>query len=968
MGIPDREALGDTSSPTQWARIEPLLDAALDMPETERPAYLARECAGDPALREEVERLLVSRAKPHEELDRWAGIVDSTLLEEHAPPPLALPSLLASRYRIGREIGRGGMAVVYLAHDERLDRPVAIKVLHPETATRIGARRFSAEIRLTANLRHPNIIPLFDSGEADGWTFFVMPYIDGESARDRLQRTGALAVPEAVRIITDVLAALTHAHDAGVVHRDIKPSNIMLARDSVSLADFGIARQSQERSQGITDAGMMVGTPAYMSPEQVSGWHPVGVASDIYSVGCVLYELLTGSPPVSAAIRLHRAATGKASLVASPADHPELAPSLLTCIEQAMALEPADRYASAAEFSRALPQPSHDWARPTGAPPSRVRWGVLASFAVILLAGAFYVTTRRPATPSAPSWLLVSRVETSAPEQELGAAIEELLRSEFSQSPSLAVVSSDQVRRALRASALPDTTTLNSQRAREVAMRSDVKVFVSATVHRLAADRISLTVSLVDAADGLTIANRASTLGLGDNELLRGIARITRELRAELGDRSVSRGPGEQHAFVSTPSFAAFKLYSDAMRANWRGNVDGSTHLLLQAVALDTAFAEAWGVIAGNYVTLRQPDSARLAFARAIAHAERLPAPEADRLRGDEAFQTGYDPASAVRWYGRYLEQRPLSANAWNNLALCMSALGRHEEALQALERAFAIDPFNLGPQQIELLNYAAELVVVGKSDSARRVAARLTGPDAQYMDLMLLNATDQWDSLAVLAERVADAPETEGYVRASAHLHAIGARVAMGDTARAILRLGRIIAAAHGGTQRLYVHAQLLFDLTRRVRPAWPLPASMIADSSVGGVFTRAVYAAQRGDLERAERERSALLARGPLVVRSLGAGLPYLDYLMAAGADTLATGARIVELATAGEHDPLAVDRPSSIALRWLAAQVLSASGRTAQAERMRAALRAPLRMPPQHYPLRGLVMRAPAPAMSR
>ncbi len=261
-----------------------------------------RACAGDEALRSEVERLLARSAAPHAELDQWAGTVYPTLLEEREAPAPALPALLASRYRVQREIGRGGMAVVYLAHDERLDRPVAIKVLHPETATRLGARRFSAEIRLTANLRHPNIVPLFDSGEADGSIFFVMPYIEGESLRARISRDVQLPLDDVLQIVEHVAAAVDYAHECGVLHRDLKPENIILSGDRAFVLDFGIARAlEQVGDQRITMAGVTVGTPSYMSPEQATADPHVDQRSDVYALACVTYEMLAGTPPFTGA-------------------------------------------------------------------------------------------------------------------------------------------------------------------------------------------------------------------------------------------------------------------------------------------------------------------------------------------------------------------------------------------------------------------------------------------------------------------------------------------------------------------------------------------------------------------------------------------------------------------------------------------------------------------------------------------
>ena len=209
-----------------------------------------------------------------------------------------LQSALADRYRLDREVGAGGMATVYLAEDVRHDRRVALKVLRPELAAVIGAERFLAEIKLTANLQHPHILPLFDSGEADGYLFYVMPFVEGETLRDRLNREKQLPVADAVRITTEVASALDYAHRHGVIHRDIKPENILLHDGQALVADFGIAlAASKAGGARMTETGMSLGTPHYMSPEQAMGEREITARSDVYALGAVLYEMLTGEPP-----------------------------------------------------------------------------------------------------------------------------------------------------------------------------------------------------------------------------------------------------------------------------------------------------------------------------------------------------------------------------------------------------------------------------------------------------------------------------------------------------------------------------------------------------------------------------------------------------------------------------------------------------------------------------------------------
>jgi eukaryotic-like serine/threonine-protein kinase len=267
-----------------------------------------------------------------------------------------LQSALADRYHLDREAGAGGMATVYLAQDIRHGRPVAVKVLRPELAAVIGAERFLAEIQLTANLQHPHILPLFDSGEADGFLFYVMPFVEGETLRERLAREKQLGVPDAIRIAEEVAAALDYAHRHGVVHRDIKPENILLHDGSALVADFGIAlAASKAGGARMTETGMSLGTPHYMSPEQAMGEREITARSDVYALGCVLYEMLTGEPPFTGAT-----AQAVVARVVTEAPRPLHAQrhTIPAYVEAAVltALEklPADRFASAADFAAAL--------------------------------------------------------------------------------------------------------------------------------------------------------------------------------------------------------------------------------------------------------------------------------------------------------------------------------------------------------------------------------------------------------------------------------------------------------------------------------------------------------------------------------------------------------------------------------------------------------------------------------------
>jgi Tol biopolymer transport system component/tRNA A-37 threonylcarbamoyl transferase component Bud32 len=270
-----------------------------------------------------------------------------------------LTTALADRYRIERELGAGGMATVYLAQDLKHDRKVAVKVLRPELAAVIGAERFLSEIKTTANLQHPHILPLFDSGSADSFLFYVMPYIEGISLRDRLNREKQLPIHEAVRIAREIASALDYAHRHGVIHRDIKPENILLHDGSALVADFGIALAASKAGTRMTETGMSLGTPQYMSPEQAMGERELDARSDVYALGCVTYEMLTGEAPFSGpTAQAIVAKVMTAEPAAATALRKTIPPYVADAVHTALQKLPADRFASAAEFAEALGNPS----------------------------------------------------------------------------------------------------------------------------------------------------------------------------------------------------------------------------------------------------------------------------------------------------------------------------------------------------------------------------------------------------------------------------------------------------------------------------------------------------------------------------------------------------------------------------------------------------------------------------------
>ena len=317
--------------------------------------------------------------------------------------PNRLSAVLAGRYELERQLGEGGMAIVYLARDIRHGRRVAIKVLRPELAARLGSHRFVQEIMVTANLQHPNILPLYDSGAAEEFLYYVMPYVDGESLRTKLEHDRQLNLEETLAIAKAVAAALEYAHEHGIVHRDIKPENVLLQRGQALVADFGIALAVSAAAGGsegkrLTEAGISLGTPTYMSPEQASGDRTVDARSDIYSLGAITYEMLTGEPP-------HHASTTAGLIAKILSEKPSpisrsrgLVPANVdAAVQRALAKSPADRFAHAAHFVEALSNPNfrlpitgevaHGAAAPAARPTGRLLLGGAILLALGLVAG-----------------------------------------------------------------------------------------------------------------------------------------------------------------------------------------------------------------------------------------------------------------------------------------------------------------------------------------------------------------------------------------------------------------------------------------------------------------------------------------------------------------------------------------------------------------------------------------------------
>jgi serine/threonine-protein kinase len=419
-----------------------------------------------------------------------------------------LRSVLAERsIALDRELGQGGMSVVYLARDLRHSRLVAVKVLRPGVTA--GTERFLREIQMMSPLVHPNIVPLFDSGTVDGFLFFVMPYVEGESLRQRLQREGRLDIAEATRIAGEVGEALEFAHEHDILHRDIKPENILLQAGHAMVTDFGVARAmsaaGQKRGEYLTEQGIVVGTAAYMSPEQASG-DRIDRRTDVYSLGCVLYEMLTGVPPFTGGnpreimvLRFRGPVRPVQEL------RPEVSLGLAAVVERALAADSADRFATATDFLAALRAP--DSGRAGTALPGRHRawlgWSI-AALGACAVVGLAIPGTGDPQLD--PGRVVVARLSNETGDSSLsylGSLVSDHLTASLARTEGIAVVTSATVVPSHSTSRLDSLD--DPERLRLLARETAAGTVVSGSYFRTG-DRISVEAELTD-------ANRGTLLG-----------------------------------------------------------------------------------------------------------------------------------------------------------------------------------------------------------------------------------------------------------------------------------------------------------------------------------------------------------------------------------------------------------------------------------------------------------------------
>ncbi|HET9385684.1 MAG TPA: serine/threonine-protein kinase [Gemmatimonadales bacterium] len=611
-----------------------------------------------------------------------------------------LASALAGRYSLERELGRGGMATVWLATDARHGRPVAVKVLSPDVAATLGTERFLREIRVIATLRHPHILPLLDSGEAAGRPFYVMPYVEGETLRERLRREKQLPLEDALQIARQVADALSYAHHHGVVHRDVKPENILLESGHAVVADFGIAKAvTAAADESLTATGLAVGTPAYMSPEQAAGSKNLDGRSDLYSLGCVLYELLAGQPPftgptVESVIHQHLTLEPRSVTSVRPA-----VPAFVgAALARALAKTPADRFTTIADFGAALRSPVSS-RRPPRHPPRR--WVALLASAVTVLAlvavaATWFFRTGRAGTLIGERELgrgdlvLLADFKNETSDSTLADAVREALRAALADLRVVRLLDPAAVRAGLARMGRPAATRLDEELARELAEREDATAFVTGEVTPLG-NGYQFSVRVSDVAAGrLLLVERATARS--EDDVIAAVDRLAGRLRRGIGESVRDAAARPALARVTTPSLPALRAYSAGYRLFSQGKQTDALPFLKEAVALDSGFASAYALI-GVIQSNRALGESSEAFERAYLLRDRLPEPE--RLRTEGIWHTvkgDYD--RAVVAFLRLAELDPAVAGlAAINISNARLNQHRWTEAESVALRAVAVEP-----------------------------------------------------------------------------------------------------------------------------------------------------------------------------------------------------------------------------------------------------------------------------------
>ena len=774
--------------PPEWDTLSPLLDAVLDAPPDRRAALIEELTAGNAARADALRTLVNECERSLPLLDRSAGERFGALT---ADDTALLPAVVADRYRIGQELGRGGMARVYLAHDLKHGRDVAIKVLRPELSQSLGHDRFLREIEIAARLRHPNIVPLYDSGEVDGALYFVMPYEEGRSLRDRLRAEGPLPIADALGVLRDVARALAYAHEHGVVHRDVKSDNVMLSSDAAIVTDFGIAKAvSAALTDGgteLTQTGSAIGTPAYMAPEQAAGDPGTDHRADIYAFGCLAYEVLTGNPPFHG---LTKHQTVAAHLMTVPPAvgtiRPDVPAAVADLIARCLEKEPDARPQAAREVLRALDAPagpSGAWPMPAPAAARRSRKPVAVGLALaaVIAVGAYLLTgSRENARPISIAVLPFGVMNADTAMNYVADGLPDEVARALSRVPGIEVRSRSGARiyrGSLSVDVIEAGAKLNAEYVMHAVIRQDRgRWIVSADLSR-AADATNIWVEVFD---------------IGGDEVAEAGDAIASSLINEL-QRRFPAVVGASPALASnqrTTNSEAYRLYLRGQeRLSRRGqSVKESADLFRAAIREDSLYALAHSGLSLALVlfphfqgipTREIRDEVVRAAGRALELDSTLAQPHT-ALGLLHQFEHQWDRAAAEHLTALRLDEHSVEARLQYARHLIMR--GRPRDALVELRTAKVQDPASA----VVLSQTAYAYYLDGQLDSALVEARRALDNDSTNLTAVGLGA------LVLLASgRPEEAARLVGGIRSWSTFSSTGYVLARsGNAAEAIRRL----------------------------------------------------------------------------------------------------------------------------------------------------------------------------------
>ncbi len=880
---------------------------------------------------------------------------------------------LAGRYLLKREVGRGATAHVYLADDLKHDRPVAVKVLRSELVGRVGVERFLREIRLEARLQHPNIISLYDSGEAEQVPYCVMPYVEGESLRSRLKREGQLPLAEALSITRDVASALAFAHGRGIVHRDVKPENILLSGDRALVADFGIARAiAAAGDERLTEDGMAVGTPVYMSPEQAGAGATIDGRSDIYALGCVVYEMLGGEPPFlgqtvqNVLLRhLHDQPTPLATL------RPSLPPHVSEAVGRALAKVPADRYASAMDFSRAL-ETAPTTSGAAAAARGRVRWWPLAAGLAALAALGIWRAGGRGEPLDANRVVVFplrdhGQAATDASGEDVATYIGHVLEG------------SDPLKWEEGRDLVPGggaARDLSAREASRLAGSRGARFYVDGSVLR-DADSVTVVLRLFDVEGDSMVSRAGRSAGAGNSAARLGALAVADLLPALLapGRKVDIGGLGERRP-------AAIAAFLQGERAYRQMRFSEALELYRRAVEDDSLFALA--AVKGAQVAswLNRWDEAGALTALTERHLGLLPARYAEFVRGWTHYQAGRAD-SATAHLRRAVELAPDWSEGWMALGELHYHLLPDQSPLDSLAEAAFAKAHRLDPEFIPATYHLTEIALVrGDLEEAQRLASRFrrSSRDSANSAALLLMVRCASGALDTVGWRTAAGRDyTEVMDAATTLSRAPALRRCAQDGFRAVLATGdatdpyrfnallglhalflgegrygaarRLAESAEG--KRFYLEMLFLVDAAAGI--AFQPEAAALARSqgtdyrgmSSPLLWARGTWEARRGDETAAQEIASILAGRaaaGGTHEDSLFARVAAAHVSLAKG-DTADAERRFSALVPAANLETLAWSLWEPLGLeRLVLAEVYLAEGRYAEAIRTAAALDAP------------------------